>query len=318
MKIYYNIYRVLNKFLIQFQERYVRNSRVWGLPFHLVLESGNICNLRCPLCPTPFREKRIPKGILTYENAKRIINQFQGLVHLNLSLWGEPLLNKEIFDIIRFAKTKDIDVLLQSNLNILNETLAKELIGTQLDVLQISLDGASQETYEKYRVNGNFSKVIEHIKLLKRIQKNENNYNTKIVWKMVVNKFNELEVDNAQKMAENLGVEFKIVEIYTPVRLSKEWKPCKAVEQSPIVHTDIVDKCYSLWQVATINFNGDVFPCCSEFSPVDVIGNVFKEDFKKIWNNQKYIELRKKNRNSINCKACHKDQQTNWFKLWMG
>lgn len=318
MKIYYKIYRVLNKVLIQFQERYVRNSRVCGLPFHLVLESGNICNLRCPLCPTPFREKRIPKGILSYENAKRIINQFSGLVHLNLSLWGEPLLNKDIFEIIRFAKTKDVDILLQSNLNILNESLAKELIETRLDTLQISLDGASQKTYEKYRVNGDFVKVIEHIKLLKRIQKSENNYNTKIVWKMVVNKFNEFEVDKAQKMAEALGVEFKIVEIYTPKHLAKEWKPCKAVEKSSIVHTDIVEKCYSLWQVATINFNGDVLPCCSEFSPVDVIGNVFKEDFKTIWNNQKYIELRKKNRIAINCKACHKDRKTNWYKLWMG
>lgn len=318
MKVYYKIYRIVNKFLIQFQERYVRNSRVLGLPFHLVLESGNFCNLRCPLCPTPFREKKIPKGMLTYENAKTIINQFPGLVHLNLSLWGEPLLNKDIFKIIRFAKSKDIEVLLQSNLNILNESSAKELINTQLDALQISLDGASQGTYEKYRVNGNFAKVIENIKLLKRIQNTEQNFKTKIIWKMVVNKFNELEVEKAQKMAKDLGAEFKIVEIYTPVHLAKEWKPCKAVEKSSIVHSDIVDKCYSLWQVATINFNGDVFPCCSEFSPVDAIGNVFTHSFQTIWNSQKYIELRKKNRYSINCKACHKDRQTNWYKLWMG
>jgi radical SAM protein with 4Fe4S-binding SPASM domain len=255
--------------------------------------------------------------MLSYENAKAIIDQFPGLVHLNLSLWGEPLLNKDIFRIIKFAKSKDIDVLLQSNLNIMDESSAAEMIHSDLDVLQISLDGASQETYEKYRVRGNFNKVIEHIKLLKTIQKNENNHHTKIVWKMVVNKFNELEVDKAKEMAEELGVEFKIVEIYTPAALAKEWKPAKAIEKSSIVHTDIVEKCYSLWQVATINFNGDVFPCCSEFSPVDAIGNVFTQNFKDIWNNSKYTELRERNKKSVNCKACHKDQATNWYKLWM-
>ncbi len=311
------IYKSINKFLLQIQERFFRNSKVYGIPFHLVLESGNICNLKCPLCPTPFRENRIPTGMLSYENAKKIINQLPGLIHLNLSLWGEPLLNKDIFKIIKFAKQRDVEVLLQSNLNILNESSALDLVQSNLDILQISLDGSSQEAYEKYRVNGIFSKVIENINLVKDVQKKENNYSTRIIWKMVINRFNESEIEKARLWAEKIGIEFKIVEIYTPDHLKKQWKPCKSIEESPIVHTDIVEKCYSLWQVATINFNGDVFPCCSEFSPIDVLGNILKDDFKTIWNNSKFVQLRKENKKSINCRACHVDQNTNWYKLWM-
>ncbi len=120
-----------------------------------------------------------------------------------------------------------------------------------------------------------------------------------------------------KKMADELGVGFKIVEIYTPISVAGEWKPCKPIEKSSKVHTDIVEKCYSLWQVATINFNGDVFPCCSEFSPKDVLGNVLDEPFKKIWNNRRYKDLRKKNIARLNCNACHVDKNTNWYKLWM-
>src|ERR1700719_1253849 len=72
--------RYVNKRLVQIQEVFFRNQRVIGLPFSLTLESGNSCNLRCPLCPTTFREKEIPKGTLTFENAKKIIDRFPALL----------------------------------------------------------------------------------------------------------------------------------------------------------------------------------------------------------------------------------------------
>ncbi len=312
------LYKLLNKVIIQLQEKTLRNSRVIGLPFHLVLEPGNVCNLRCPLCPTPFREKRIPKGFISLDRAKNIIDQFPALVHLNLSLWGEPLLNKDLFDIIAYAQEKGIEVLIQSNLNILDKASAVKLIRSNLHTLQISLDGASQETYERYRVNGTFETVIENINILLDVQQQEDNYSTDIIWKMVVNRYNEHEVEKAKAWAHELGVEFKIVEIYSPDHLADKWKPRENVRESSLVHTDIVEKCYSLWQVATVNFNGDVLPCCSEFSREDAIGNVFEAPFKKIWNNEKYVALRKANKETLNCPACHVDKDTNWYKLWKG
>ena len=56
--------RIVNKRLLQLQEKFIRNQHVLGLPFYLTLESGNICNLRCPLCATTFREKDLPRGTL--------------------------------------------------------------------------------------------------------------------------------------------------------------------------------------------------------------------------------------------------------------
>jgi radical SAM protein with 4Fe4S-binding SPASM domain len=310
-------YKSVNKRIVQFQEKFVRNSRVFGHPFHLVLESGNVCNLKCPLCPTPFREDTTPKGMLSFENAKRILDQFPALIHLNLSLWGEPFLNKDIFKIIKYAKSKSIEVLVQSNLNIFNETMAENLINSRLDILQISLDGASQESYEKYRVSGDFARVIKNIEMIRGLQEKLNNRGTRIIWKMVVNKFNEHEKQLAKSWAEKLGVEFMVVEIYTPRHLTEEWKPREKLSDSYHVHTDIMESCYSLWQVATVNFNGDVIPCCSEFSRKDAIGNLFEEPFSKIWNNNKYRDLRKQNKKNLNCSACHVDKVTNWYKLWM-
>ena len=309
--------RLLNKRLVQFQERFLRNGYVVGYPFHLVLETGNRCNLRCPLCPTPYRESRVPTGRLSLENARRILDQFPYVNHVNLSLWGEPLLNKDIFDIIRCTRSRDIEVLVQSNLNILSEETAERLVDSNLDILQISLDGASQESYEKYRVGGDFASVIRHINLIKDAQQRKGSHKPHIIWKMVVNRFNEHEIPIARNWARELGLEFKLVEIYTPSRVADDWKPTRKIEESDEVHSDIVSRCYSLWQVAMVNFNGDVLPCCSEYSRLDAIGNVFEEPFHKIWNNRRYMDLRRHNRHRLNCEICHKDKDTNWYRSWM-
>ncbi len=103
-----------------------------------------------------------------------------------------------------------------------------------------------------------------------------------------------------------------------PPQLAGEWKPRAFSEHGSEVHTDIVPRCYSLWQTVTVNFNGDVFPCCSEFSPQDVLGNVLREPFDRIWNGEPYRRLRHRDKGRINCEACHADKETNWYRLWMG
>jgi MoaA/NifB/PqqE/SkfB family radical SAM enzyme len=311
-----SIEKLFNKRMVQLQAMALRNPRVIGMPFSLVLESGNVCNLRCPLCPTPVREKGIPKGVLSYEKAKKVIDEMPFLIDLNLSLWGEPFLNGDIFKIVSYAEKNGIETLVKSNLNRFNDVMAEKLIDSRLSHLMISLDGASQATYEKYRIGGDFAKVIQNIELLLNAQKKRNDYKTKITWKMVVNKFNENEVKKASLWAGKLGVEFRTVEIYTPPKLSCEWKPKKILTKSENVYTDRVQLCHSLWQTMVVNFDGNVFPCCSEWSPKDAIGNVFSESIDHIWNNERYKSLRKSNRKNLDCEACHEDKGTKWYRLW--
>ena len=147
------LHKYLNKRIVQFQEKFIRNPLVVGYPFHLVLETGNICNLKCPLCPTPWREAAIPKGMLDFKSAKKIIDQFPFLLHLNLSLWGEPLLNKEIFNIIRYAKSKIIVELDKDKLMIFND-------GRHIDENQIT---NIFNAYEKTK-DGNFGLGLSIVK----------------------------------------------------------------------------------------------------------------------------------------------------------
>jgi len=312
--------RQINKRFVQIQEMFLRNQRVIGLPFYVTLESGNSCNLRCPLCPTTFREKEIPKGMLTFENAKKIIDRFPALLLLSLSLWGEPFLNKEIFQIIKYARRRKIDVFIQSNFSLpqFNEQMAQNIIDSDLSELWLSIDGASQETYEVYRRRGDFGLVMRNLELLCRLKKEQHKQNPRITWKVVVNQFNQHEIGQAREMAERLGVDFRTVEIDTPDHLQGEWKPTSTAEQSSWENqTHRVGRCFQLWQVMTVNFNGDVFPCCGEWSPEDALGNVLRESVRQIWNSAVYRKRRANNKTGpAACSDCHTNKKTNYWRQW--
>ena len=314
------LYRQANKRLIQLQEQVVRNDWVIGSPFHLVLDTGNLCNLRCPLCPTPTREKRIPKGQLTYENAKIIIDRFPALLHMNLSCWGEPFLNKDIFRIIRYGADKNIDVLIETNLNRFDAANTRKLIESGLSTLQISLDGASHETYKRMRVGGQFDRVMANINLIRDLQTKLGVDRPRILWKMIVHRHNEHEIEKARQMAHELGVDFTLNEVWVPDKLADQWVPVAegaATRAHRDAETGVAEKCFSLWQVAMVNFNGDVFPCCSEFTPKDALGNLLETDLKTIWNSPRYRAMRRNNRGDIKCGPCHLDKGTQWYQLWM-
>jgi len=307
-----------NKRLVQFQNEFLRNQRVLGQPFQLTLEPGNVCNLRCPLCPTPTREARLPRGMLRHADAVRIFERFPYTVQLVLSNWGEPFLNKEIFAIIRSAKERDIHVQIESNLTLFDEAKARALVETGLDTLVVALDGASQETYERYRVGGVLEDVLTNVRLLRRVQDERGDHRTELRWKFVVNRYNEHELEQARALASELGMTFQAVTIWTPPEQREQWLPRQDVHTNGRNIRGGPPRCHHLWQAISVNFNGDVFPCCSEFSPADRLGNALEEGYRTDWNSADYRARRALNQGKVDCSLCHHDRETNWYKTWIG
>ncbi len=312
--------RLLNKRLVQLQERLLRNPVVMGRPFAIALEPGNACNLRCPLCATTFREPGIPRGFLTLDAAREVLDRFPAAVHLNLSMWGEPFLNPDLCDIIALARRRRIDVLVQSNFSVehFDRDLAERLVSSDLNRLQLSIDGASQRTYEIFRRRGKLATVLRNLDTLRAVQRSRKARNPRITWKMIVHRYNEHEVPAAQALAESYEADFSVIEIYTPKGLEAKWKPVgTAWRGGHRIHRDIGSRCHYLWQFMAVNFNGDVFPCCNEWSPREALGTVLKQDVEEIWNGPAYRLRRENNRQGPpRCDDCHVDKTTNFWRQW--
>jgi MoaA/NifB/PqqE/SkfB family radical SAM enzyme len=145
----------------------IKNIHVVGYPYKITIDPINFCNLQCALCPTGNRLPGRTRSYMAFSTFKKIIDELSPyLLEIDLYNWGEPLLNKDIFRMIEYARSYNIDVDISTNLNYFNDEICANLISSGLNKLIISLDGASQLSVEKYQKGNNFESVIKHIKQL--------------------------------------------------------------------------------------------------------------------------------------------------------
>ncbi|MFH1249400.1 MAG: radical SAM protein [archaeon] len=297
--------------------KFLRIPHVFGMPTTLMIEPTNFCNLKCPLCPTGLGLLGREKGAMRFEDFKRVFDQFSPyIIHLRLWNWGEPLLNKNLFKMISYAKKQGVFVNTSTNSFFLTKDNAAEIVKSRLDEIIISLDGASEKTYRKYRKNGSFKKVIEALQTLVAQKKKENTKYPAIKLQFIVMKHNEHEIKDAIKLAKKIGVDsifFKTVgvmdiSVYEPIKGYLPKNP-RLRRYSNEVEGQKRNFCDYLWEETTVNVDGSVVPCCRDSHNGYVLGNVFNQSFKYIWNNKKYISLRKqilKNKGKIPlCEGCN-------------
>lgn len=294
---------------------------VFGFPPTLMVEPTNICNLKCPLCPTGAGLIRRAKGFLPFSDFRKVIDEMSPYIyHLRLWNWGEPLLNKEIFKMIRYAKQKKIFVNLSTNSHFLDKETSAKIIKSRLDEIIVSLDGASEETYRQYRKGGNFDEVIESIKFLVNEKKRLKFKTPYIKLQFIIMKSNEHEISKIKFLAQKLGIDelvFKTVGImdyfskedikkYLPQ--NKKYARYLLDSEKIISKKRIENKCDFLWDEMVINWDGAVVPCCFDMNNFFVFGNAFKEKIKNILNNKKYVSFRRRiltNKKSLAlCRDC--------------
>ena len=307
----FNLRHRINRIKIKLSYN-LRLSKVFGMPKLIAVEPTNFCNLKCPLCPTGVGDTSVAYGLFKLDQYKKVIDVFGKWAQtIHLWAWGESLLNKSFIEMIRYAsqdphKIRSISTL---NLNAITDEQIDGLLTSNLDTVHVSIDGTTQEVYEKYRVGGNLEKVFDNLKKLiarKKFYKS----NTKIHWDFIVMKQNAHQVEKAKKMASDFGIAINIDCARTNLKedylnsvdkmIDKygEWiskdSPYNSYDHDTKTLKESVNFCKKPWREVMINWNGDVFPCnCIHTEEKDRFGNIFEQDFEEIWNGEKYVAARK-------------------------
>ncbi len=242
---------------------------------------------------------------MTFRDFKRIIDTIgKTCINLELYNWGEPFLNRDIIRMINYAGQKyNIYTRISSNLNLSNEGFYKELVLSGLNSLTISLDGASQDTYGKYRVNGSFDRVIDNIRLIVNLKKQFGRIEPKLVWQFLVFRHNEHEIEKAKIMAKELSVnEIVFVRPHIPQE-HKDWDSSIAgfsnfsggdtCEKDNASDRGNRKRCNWPYSSIAINANLSVSPCCAVAKEDDDFGHFSDGRFSVIWNTEKFKSARK-------------------------
>jgi len=304
-----SIKKILNLIITECQIR-LKSERLRYLPPRVTIETGNICNLRCPLCPTGQKNPDPKRGLIRFSDFNKIVDEIGGhLLLIRLYNWGEPLLNKDLVSMIDYAVKKRITVNISTNLNTIDEEIGEKLLKAFPYKIFVSCDGTSAQTYSRYHVGGNFSTVIHNMKMLARLKKGTRNYYTRIIWLFHVFNHNQHEIEIAKKMAREIGVEIHINPMRTDmgkeifetaaqaIDRDRDWIPDDPKYCPFNLETKTVRKektfCELPWKELVINWEGSVLPCCSVFEEKYSFGNAFTEGIRTIWNNTLYRSARK-------------------------
>ncbi len=140
-------------------------TRLVPPPDRLYIESTNICNLSCIMCPTGRKEQVRKKGYMDFELFKSIVDEMAPWVQATtLHIWGEPLLHPRLFDMIAYCHRKGLRSEISTNATLLNEERSKRILDAGLGAIYLCLDGMRPETYEQIRVNADYEKTNANIR----------------------------------------------------------------------------------------------------------------------------------------------------------
>jgi radical SAM protein with 4Fe4S-binding SPASM domain len=296
-----------------------KNVSSIGFPISMAIEPTTSCNLRCPECPSGLRQFTRPIGMLEPTFFKKTIDEvYRELIYLTFYFQGEPYLNPNFLDMVKYASDKGVYTSTSTNAHYLTEEQAKKTIESKLNRLIISIDGTSQETYEQYRVGGQLQKVIDGTKNVIEAKRKLKSNTPHIVFQFLVVKPNEHQLEDVKKLAQELGVDevvFKTAQVYDfengnvliPENI-KYSRYKKNADGTYSIKNKLLNQCWRMWSSCVVTWDGVVVPCCFDKDAKHQLGDLKKDTFIKLWKSNKYQNFRRailKSRQEIDiCQNC--------------
>jgi MoaA/NifB/PqqE/SkfB family radical SAM enzyme len=174
-------------------------------PVRLDFENVSRCNFRCTMCQVSDWPKGRRADDMSFDDFKAIIDQQYGLVEIKLQGMGEPTIQgDDFFRMIAYARSQSIWVRSVTNASLLHlKDNYKKLIDSGVNELQISVDGADEETFTAIRRGAVFAQVMENCKLINGYCREKGIDRTKM-W-TVVQKANRHQMADLVRLAAELG-----------------------------------------------------------------------------------------------------------------
>jgi MoaA/NifB/PqqE/SkfB family radical SAM enzyme len=280
-------------------------------PLAVHLEVVAACNLACTHCFAGV----LPRNHhpLTLRELDRLFRDLARLGSFRLGLTGgEPLLRKDLFDILDAATECGLHPCLTTNGLLVTESIARELGKRELVWLNVSLEGPDAETNDAVRGAGTFAAVLDRLAVLRR--------HARFTLAFTVMRTNAHLVRRCAELAYRVGAHTAVFRPLYPAGIALHhldlmpslgqytdalrelavmdspgadlrgldpFSPASRVPTQPQVHTS--PTCGAGNHVCSISVQGDVNPC-SFLGPAFNAGNVRDTPFAVIWRTARQLE----------------------------
>lgn len=257
---------------------------------------------------------------MSLQEFKGIVDQFPNLRFVGATGIGSCFLNPDFLAMVRYLKSKSIIVRLIDQFNHVDDNVVRQLVEMEVDILFISMYGATKDTYEQVCMGSDFDKIVRNIRLLAQAKRELKTQSPVINFHYIFSKANVHEMIPFIELVHSLDcnqyeilftpllhpfdeVKDLAIEITSELRQRADAKArelgirlayntCTGANKPPI------KKC-TAWIEPFIFATGHVIPCCvgneanrREFQKDTSLGNVFEERFEEIWYGENYKRFR--------------------------
>lgn len=317
-----------------------RSSNVNYLPIKLDIENVSRCNFACQMCAVADWEKGKRAPDMSLADFKNLIDEQYGLVEIKLNGLGEALMQgNDYFEMIKYARSKKIWVRMTTNASLLHvKENYKKLVDTDVNEIDISIDGVTKDVFEKIRKQSKFEMVVNNCKLINGYLKSLDKVRTKM-W-VLLQKDNFHQLNDFLPLADDMGFKHLIFSLNL-----HGWgdKKLELVNHDRIIDFQLSEKelnrivedgnsrgiRVSFWDVnskfdisspeklcpwpferAVVTSDLRTVPCCMIGNPDQYeIGKGTKKTFTQLWKSDEYVKFRKdhiEGKIPIPCKGCYK------------
>ena len=248
---------------------------------------------------------------------ERVLSEVKDTAHtIQFYFQGEPLLNKDLPQMIREAHEAGLYTIVSTNAQALTQERAEALVASGLNRIIISMDGLTDESYNAYRVGGSLEKTKAAIRFL-RDAKRRLKARTVIELQCLRLRTSEHEWREFKRVYKELGADrlvFKTAQLYDyanghPLMPSDERYSRYTKGADGLYHRKKLGRgCLRVWSGVVVTTNGDVLPCCYDKSHAYAYGNIMDTPLKELFANDKARAFRKAalNEQPQICKECWK------------
>ena len=287
LRDYWTPLKIYNLILCEIEKRgQILNTH--SMPYIAKIDVTNACNLRCPGCPTGAGILGRQKTVLDLNRLEKFLKETAKYLFIaHLYNWGETLLHPQAPEIVKMVHDRKIFTSISSNLNLKDFSKIEAVCEAGLDHIIISADGATEESYKKYRVGGNFELVLDNIRRLVAYRRSRKKTRPILEWQIVAFNYLESELERAFALAEELGVDwFTVRGPIAPDRLQPDSENLKGS------YYGLKKSCAMLWHYVALQSDGGIAPCCNLYHKKDDFGHIDEASVFQIRKNERYRKAR--------------------------
>lgn len=277
-------------------------------PLYLMLEQTYSCNLRCPMCIQGLPVERAnftpTERQMSWELFQRVVleGEQHGCPSIALHVNDEPLLVEDLPERIALAKEHGfMDVFMTTNGVLFTEDKVRQVVDAGVTHILFSVDAATEETYAKVRIGGDYEKVLNAAEMVRRYRESRDSALPLVRASFLQSRLNQHETSSFVEKFSKL-VDYVEIQGFTHYYD----KTVDLVPQGAECATNFT--CNEPWRNLIVRADGTVIPCCAFYGYEIVVGNALSSSLAELFNSPQLKTLRSDFRQGIYrnpaCESC--------------